>query len=153
MRLYFVAPVLAENDDREASDARSRASIYPIADLILSHVGADPALFALRHVDEGSAAPVEPDSRFGYAAAVRIGDREALRTILAECGDPSSGKWALIRSLLTCRTVYYGSDGQAFVCLPTGAPPISSPDESMIKVEECSHLLVESDWMDGLIED
>ncbi len=110
-------------------------------------------MFAMRHVDEGSAAPVQPDSRYGDAETVRITDRETLRSILTECGDPNSGKWMLIRSLVTCRSVLYGNDGQAFVCIPTGSPPISSPDESVIRVEECSHLLSETDWMDGLVRE
>jgi hypothetical protein len=59
----------------------------------------------------------------------------------------------LIRSLVTCRAVFFGYDGQAFVCLPAEAEPIISPDESLIRVEECSHLLTEGDWMDGLAAD
>lgn len=58
----------------------------------------------------------------------------------------------LVRSLVTCRAIFYGHDGQAFVCLPTGSFPISSPDEALINVEECSHL-VETDWVDGLVGD
>jgi hypothetical protein len=96
---------------------------------------------------------VQPDTRYGDIEVVRISDRETLRRILVECGDPNSGKWMLVRSLVTCRSVFYGQDGQAFVCMPTDWPPILSPDESMIRVEECSHLLIETDWMDGLVRD
>lgn len=123
-----------------------------IADLILHHLSADPALFGMRHANEGSASPVSLSTRYGYAEAVRISDPDTLRTILLECGDPFSGKWMLIRSLVTCRAVFYGYDGQAFVCLPTGTEPIVSPDDTLISVEECSHLLSDTDWMDGLNE-
>lgn len=153
MRLYLVAPVIAANTDRPATHARLRTCSESIADLILSHVSMDPALFAMRHVGEGSAPPVSGDTRYGEAETVPIADQETLRTILRACGDPSSGQWLLIRSLVTCRAILYGQDGQAFVCLPTGAPPILSPDDGMIRVEECSHLLIETDWLDGVLLD
>ena len=153
MRLYLVAPAIADNDDREATDHRFRACNELIADLILSHISVDPAIFAMRHLDELSEAHVQPDTRYGDAEAVHISDTDTLRSLLVQCGDPSSGKWMLIRSLVTCRAVFYGYDGQAFVCLPTGSPAVSSPDESLIKVEECSHLLAETDWMDGLVRE
>jgi hypothetical protein len=150
MRLYLVAPAIADNDDRDATDHQLHVCSERIADLILSHVSADPALFAMRSVDEGCEAPVKPDTRYGDAEVVHISDSDTLRSLLAQCGDPNSGKWMFVRSLVTCRAVLYGHDGQAFVCLPTGSPAISSPDDSLIKVEECSHLLTETDWMDGL---
>ena len=151
MKLFLVAPVIAANTDEAARNARVRECSGRIAELILSHVSDDPALFGMRQVGEASEAPVQPDARYGDVETVRIGDRETLRTILRESGDPSSGKWMLIRSLVTCRSVSYGYDGQAFVCLPSDAPPIVSPDDTLIAVEDCSRLLAESDWMDGLV--
>jgi len=44
-------------------------------------------------------------------------------------------------------------DGQAYVCLPESADPIVSPDEDLIDVVECSHLLVETDLLDGILID
>lgn len=150
MKLFLVAPKLAHNSDEAAVDARLRLCIEPIADLIAHHVGDDPALFGLRHGTEGSRSPIPIDMRFGYAEAVRIADRDTLREVLIACGDPNNGKWMLIRSLVTCRAVLYGYDGQAFVCLPTEADPIVSPDETLIAVEECSQMLANTDYMDGL---
>jgi hypothetical protein len=91
--------------------------------------------------------------RYGYAEAVRIADPDMLREILLACGDRNSGKWMLIRSLVTCRAVFFGYDGQAFVCLPNEADAIVSPDDTLITIEECSHMLTETDWMDGLAAD
>jgi len=150
MKLFLIAPVIAANSDEAADDTRFRKCAGRIADLITSHISDDPALFGMRHIGEASEAPVRPDARYADVETVRIADIETLRTILRESGDPSSGKWMLIRSLVTCRAVFYGYDGQAFVCLPSDASPIVSPDNTLITVEECSHLLAETDWMDGL---
>ena len=153
MKLYLVAPVVPPNSDETFIDARLKACIEPIADLILSHLAIDPALFGMRHTNEASASPLPAGERHGYAEVTRIANVEALRRALLGCGDPNSGEWTLIRSLVTCRSVFYGYDGQAFVCLPSEAEPIISPDPAMISVEECSKLLTENDWMDGLLED
>lgn len=150
MKLYLVAPKLADNSDKAAEDARLHACVQSIAELILRHLSADPALFGVWHVNEGSDAPVESDTRYAYAEVVSISDPEMLREILLACGDPNSGKWMLIRSLVTCRAVFYGYDGQAFVCLPTESAPMVSPDDTLITVDECSQMLSETDWMDGL---
>jgi hypothetical protein len=150
MKLFLIAPVIAANSDETAHNSRFRECSERIAELIGSHLEDDPAIFAMRESGEISDAPVRPESRYGDIDTVRVSDPETLRTILREIGDPNSGKWMLIRSLVTCRAVFYGHDGQAFVCLPSEAPPITSPDDTLISVEECSHLLAETDWMDGL---
>ena len=74
MKLYLVAPVIADNDDRDATDARHRQCNERIADLLVDHLSADPALFAMRNVGEGTEAPVKPDTRYGDAETVRIRD-------------------------------------------------------------------------------
>ena len=152
MKLFLVAPKLAENLDQAAVDARLRLCIEPIADLVTRHMRDDPALFGMRHLTEGSDTPIATDMRLGYAEAIRIGDPDTLREVMIACGDPNSGNWMLIRSLVTCRSVFYGYDGQAFVCLPTDADSIVSPDETLISVEECSQMLVDTCYMDGLAE-
>lgn len=153
MKLYLVSPAIPAYSDEAFVDARLEACIGVISDLILSHLATDPALFGVRHTNEGSASPLPTGERCGYAEVARIPDAETLRRVLVACGDPNSGEWISIRSLVTCRAVFYGYDGQAFVCLPTDAEPIVSPDPAMISVEECSQLLTESDWMDGLLDD
>ncbi|MFC7500005.1 hypothetical protein ACFQRC_12315 [Enterovirga sp. GCM10030262] len=150
MKLYLVAPKLADNSDNAAEGARLRACNEIIAELICRHVSTDPALFGMRDVNDNSDPPVELGTRYGCADTVRLADPNMLREILVACGDPNSGEWILIRSLVTCRTVVFGYDGQAFVCLPSDADPIVSPDETLVTVEECSHLLTETDWVDGL---
>jgi hypothetical protein len=150
MKLYLIAPVIAANIDEAAIDARTQKCIDPIADLIERYVSIDPALFAMRHVNEVSNPSIPPDVRYGDVEAVRIGDLQTLRKILRDNGNPNSGKWMSIRSLVNCRSVHYGYDGQAFVCLSINDEPIVSPNPSIISVEDCSHLLIETDRMDGL---
>lgn len=153
MKLYLLAPVLAANSDEDATNARFETCSAQIAELIVSHLANDPALFGMRHVREIAAPPVKPGALYGDVETVRIADAGTLRTILRHSGRPDSGQWMLIRSLVSCRAVFYGYDGQAFVCLPSSAPAIVSPDEAMIPVEECSHMLIETDFLDGMLLD
>lgn len=153
MKLFLVAPVVPSELDKKTANVRFRNCIEPIADLILSHLQDDPALFGMRHKGEASKPPLPTTETFGYAEIVRLADKVSLRAVLLECGDPSSGQWMLIRSLITCRAVFYGYDGQAFVCLPHEAPPILTPDADMINVVDVSEMLAGSDYMDGLRSD
>ena len=151
MKLYLVQPAIPPGAGQDEVNARLSSCIEPIADLILPHLVVDPALFGMRHRDERSTPPLAMTEQHGYAEVVRL-DRDTLRASLVACGDPNSGQWMLIRSLVTCRAVFYGYDGQAFVCLPHGAPPIQSADAA-IKVSDESHMLVNTDWLDGLRTD
>ena len=150
MKLYLVAPVIPDGSNEAFINARLNACVRPIAELLLGHIGSDPALFGIRHLNEVSKSPIGPMHTYGYAEAVNLADRESLLSILLACGDPNSGEWMLIRSLVTCRSVYYGYDGQAFVCLPTDSPAIESPDEELISVSDESRLILDTDYMDGL---
>ncbi|MEI4508408.1 hypothetical protein WBQ88_13755 [Sphingopyxis sp. CCNWLW253] len=151
MKLYLIAPVIAANIDEAAIDARIQKCIDPIAGLIEHHVSVDPALFAMRNVNEVSDPSIPPDLRYGHVEAIRISDLQMLRQILRDNGDPNSGKWMSIRSLVSCRSVHYGYDGEALVCLSTEDEPIISPSPTTISVEDCSHRLIETSWMDGLV--
>lgn len=152
MKLYLVQPAIPPKAGQAEINTRLRACIEPIADLILPHLLIDPALFGVRHRRDVSKSPLSMTEQYGYAEVVRLSDRDALRTALVACGDPDSGQWMLIRSLVTCRAVFYGYDGQVFVCLPHHAAPIRSADTS-IDVSEESQLLANSDWLDGLASD
>ena len=151
MKLYCVSPNLSANDDKVAGDVKLKKCIEPIADLISSHLSSDPALFAMSHKGEIGEPSLTPDISYDYAQVVRIENESELKKVLIESGDPLSGKWMLIRSLVTCRSVFYGYDGQAFVCLPSDSEPLVSPDTDLIFVDECSSMLSETDYMDGLL--
>jgi hypothetical protein len=151
MKLYVVYPNLLGTSDTASVDTRLRTCIAPIADLILSHLAEDPALFAMRHKGEATEPCLPAETSYGYTEVARIPDRETLRRVLMECGDPFGGRWMLIRSLVTCRAVFYGHDAQAFVCVPTEADPVESPDVNLITVADRSPMLTETHWLDGLI--
>lgn len=153
MRLYLVQPANRPDASQTERAAHQATCVEPIADLILQHLLADPAMFAMRHHKEVSSAPIATTDRYGYAEVVRLHDRASLRSALVASGDPFSGQWMLIRSLVTCRAVFYGYDGQAFVCLPHEAGTIISPDTDLIDVDECSEDLITTDWLDGLRSD
>ena len=153
MKLYLVQPAIPPDADQKEISARIASCIEPIARLILPYLLADPAMFGLRHTNEASQQPLAMAERYGYAGVVRLADESMMRAALVACGDPNSGQWMLIRSLVTCRSVFYGYDGQAFVCLPHDDEPILSPDNEMIAVSDQSQMLIETDWMDGLRSD
>lgn len=116
----------------------------------MKHIQDDPALFAMGHEGFEPANGLMFENSTWQERATQITSRDLLRETLMDCGDPDSGRWVLIRSLITCRAVSYGFDGQAFVCLQMDDEPMISPDDTKIVVEECSHLLVETDCLDGL---
>lgn len=153
MKLYLVQPAKPPGADDAEMDARLKSCIEPIADLILPYLLADPAMFGMRHANEVSQPALAMAERYDYAEVVRLADKSMLRAALLACGDPSSGQWVLIRSLVTCRSVSYGYDGEAFVCLPEEDEPLLSPNNEMIDVSDRSQMLINTDLMDGLGSD
>ena len=151
MRLYLISPVIPADADEDTVDERLRACIDPIAELISVHLADDPALFAVRGVNEGTEAPLPPTKTYDYANVAEIPDSTTLLKVLKESLDPFSGKWSLIRSLVTCRTVNFNYDGGAFMLLPTDESVVESPDPTRISVEDISPFLLKSDLLDGVL--
>jgi hypothetical protein len=153
MRLYLISPIIPAGADREAADELLKACIDPIAEVILGHIEGDPALFAIRHANESSDHSLPPARSYDYANVAEIPDTTTLLKVLKECLDPFSGKWSLIRSLVTCRTVCCDQDGGAYMLLPTDASVVESSDPTRISVKDVSPWLLESDSMDGLLRE
>jgi len=150
MRLYLISPVIHADADKDAADARLRASINPIAELILAHVVDDPALFAVRPArGEISKRSLPPTRTYDYANVAEIPDATTLLKVIKDSLDPFSGKWSEIRSLVTCRVVSCGYDGEAYVLLPTDDSVVESPDPTLISVKDVSPFLLKSDLLDG----
>ncbi|MBC6981383.1 hypothetical protein [Caulobacter sp. 17J80-11] len=154
MKLYYVGPRIPDGADEATVTARERACIGPIAELVGACIENDPALFGVWHVNEiGKPRAEQPDMVFGNAQVVRLQGAQVIRDVLRRCVDPSSGEFMLIRSLVTCRAVMCGYDGQAFLCLPEDDPTPVSPNVDLILVEDRSDLIVGTDYMDGLLLD
>jgi hypothetical protein len=95
----------------------------------------------------------EPGSIFNEGEAmphvIRLDTDEALRAWLRQSVDPNIDGGGDVRSIATCRTVTFGYDGQAFLCLRhEDAPPVS-PDPTLAIVEERADLLGGTDYFDG----
>jgi hypothetical protein len=153
MRLYLITPVIPADADKEAVDERLRASIDPIAEMILAHLTSDPALFAVRHERETSGPSLAPTKTYDYANVAEIPDATTLLKVLKDALDPFSGKWSEIRSLVTCRAVVCDHDGGAYLLLPTDDSVVESPDPTLISVKDDSPFLLKSDVLDGLLTD
>ncbi len=156
MKLYYTGPnvnVTTTADD--VIDARMRAAIVPIADLILGYFRADSfaALVGLTGLNPPYP-PVAPGQRaFGRYRITHFQTETDVRAALVGMGNPFGGPahWPhyMVRSMISCRSVFYGYDGQAFLCLRTEDAPQISPDPELIWVEERTELLTTSDYLDG----
>ncbi|HEX4303386.1 MAG TPA: hypothetical protein VHZ78_11370 [Rhizomicrobium sp.] len=154
MKLYYIGPnvnpaAMAE----EVVDARMRAAIAPIADLILDYFRADSfaAIVGLTGLNPPYPAAAPGESIFGRYRVTHFQTEAELRTALIGMGDPFSGlgRYFMVRSLISCRAVTYGYDGQAFLCLRTEDAPPVAPDPELIWVNEWTELLTTTDYLDG----
>jgi hypothetical protein len=131
MRLYCAAVVaLIENALRPDQDS-SLIGVWRVGELGMGQV-------AFSHAYE--------DTRI-----VSLGNRTALRRALERCADESEAHHMWVRSQATCRSAFFIGDGKAYLCLATLDPPPIS-DVALIRISECSHTLIETDFLDGAVE-
>src|SRR5262249_15293467 len=87
------------------------------------------------------------DARHAGKRIRNLAEPGLLRSVLRRIADPSDGYFMWVRCQTTCRSVWFGYDAQAFLCLRhEDARPQSS---SLMRVEDCSHRLIETDFLDG----
>jgi hypothetical protein len=152
MKLYYVGPdVDAATMDEARIDSVVRAAVEPIADVILGYFRADgiSALIGLEGLNPPYPATDLGEERHGRYRVVRFETEADVRAALVSLGDAySPSDLFCVRSVISCRSVTYGYDGQAFICLRTeDEPPIPIP--GLIRVEERPDILIETDYMDG----
>jgi hypothetical protein len=177
MKLYYVGPNLDATMPREMVKARTFAAVEPIADLILSYLRRDgfAALVGVSALNTGvvefyplpQPRPSYPDlgprqERFGRWVATRFDSEAEVRAALIRMGDchtpppkdddHGARDFFRIGSMISCRSVFYGYDGQAFLCLHACDDPPVSPDPELVRVEERRDILVETDYADGVEE-
>ena len=148
MRAYAILPPF-EMHGRE--DERTSATIELIADLVFNSLrgGGDTFQYAVLWADPGQ----EPGGSFHEDVAephiYELRGDEALRDWLRKSVDPNNLGGGDVRSIGTCRSVTFGHDGQAFLCLRhEDAPPVS-PDPRLAIVDERPDLLTDTDYFDG----
>ncbi|WP_447759779.1 hypothetical protein [Sphingopyxis panaciterrae] len=149
MRAYEITPAFHLRDD---ADARTQASISLIASIIVSHLRMDGDKFhySIDWRDPGS----DPDIAFwskgvGEPHIVALSTEERLYRRVRVSVDPFNLFGSDIRSIATCRTVAFGYEGEAFLCLRNDdLCPISS-DCSLAKVQVRTEFLLNGSHMDG----
>jgi hypothetical protein len=85
---------------------------------------------------------------YGGRSVESLSDRDTLIQALYDTVDPVSPYSLWVRSQITCRFVFMGSDGKAFLCLRNDDPPLLL-EAADVHVEECSHLLIDTNFFDG----
>ena len=164
MKLYLIQPDIAPIMTAPALvKARSNEAVGPIAELILNYFRADsfPALIGLSSLNRPEPSPdamppyppLAPGQHgFGRYRVTHFQSEADVRAALWRMGDAYVGgaEFFCIRSMISCRSVTYGYDGQAFLCLRTEDAAPVSPDPASIVVEDRSELLLDNDLMDGV---
>jgi hypothetical protein len=117
-------------------EGRTTLAIELIADMVLDALRADENNHHYALTSEGP---------------VHLGSEGALRQWLRKSVDPNDHDRGDVRTLNNCRCVTFGYDGQAFLCLRHNDDEPISPDTSLAVVEDVSHILIDTDFLDGWI--
>ena len=64
--------------------------------------------------------------------------------------EPPGGYIFRVSSMISCRSVRYGWDGQAFLSLHASDDAAVAPDPALVLVEERQDLLTRTDYADGM---
>ena len=78
-----------------------------------------------------------------------VAHRDELVALARKLLDPNAGLGGDIRSAVNCRTVTFGQDGQALLCLRREDSAPASPDSTRAIVTESSDWLAGTDLFDG----
>lgn len=149
MKLYSIWSPIIEAPDFSMTDPRTAAIVEAIADTILDSllIDDDPTYIGVWHDGEINLPTAKPDGKWGSWNFVELSTREKLRNALLGAGGQKC-EWMFIKSRLTCRAVQHSENGHAMICLKSGDPPLLPTAPELCSVEECSNILIETDWMD-----
>lgn len=158
MKMYLLAPQTRANDDSDAAiTAATDETGRIIAGLIVDALrhGGDTSHHGLWVAADPWDAVRGPDGNvarlsFGAVHATPLEDADRLRSWIMTAIDPAQGHGCEVRSLINCRSVSFGYDGQAFLSLRADDPPPVAPGP-LILVQDCAALLSASDYQDGLL--
>jgi hypothetical protein len=150
MRAYIIDPPF---DTYGVEDERTSAAIDLIADMVFQCLrrGGDTFQYAVVWANPGEELGTVYNEDIAEPNVFRLDGDDTVREWLRKSVDPNTPGGGTVRSIATCRSVTFGYDGQALLCLRhEDALPVS-PDASLAVVEERPDLLTESDWLDGWV--
>ncbi len=154
MRLYYVGPAVdIKTMTQSAIDAKTREAVAPIADLINSYLLKDgfEAIFGFTGLNPPYPPLAVNQEKYGRYRVKWFQSEQELRSAITKAANPvCDSDYYMFRSLLSCRSVFFGYDGQAFLCLHVEDEPPKSPDATLMFIEERSDLLISSDYFDGV---
>ncbi len=146
MKLYMISPPPGVVEAGQDAIRTYLDAVVPvIADAMLP-TGRE-GLVGVWAFNEGDLSDEPFDAEFAGKRIKAIIDREELCTVIRRTADPWDSCYMWVRCQTTCRSVTFGYDGQAFLCLRHEDPV--PPRSSLIWVEERSEMLSETDYLDG----
>jgi hypothetical protein len=150
MKAYIIDPPF---ETYSVQDERTSAAFDLIANIVFQCLrrGGDMFQYSVVWANPGEEMGTVYNEDIAEPHLFRLETDDALRDWLRKSVDPNVMGGGTVRSVATCRSVTFGYDGQALLCLRhEDEPPVSS-DLSLAVVEERTELLTESDWLDGWV--
>jgi hypothetical protein len=105
------------------------------------------SLIGVWRIGEASMHDEPFDAEYAGKRVKALTDRGVLLATLRRIADPDEGYFMWVRCQTTCRSIFFGYDAQAFLCLRHA--DIAPARSTLICVEDCSDLLAGSDYLDG----
>lgn len=143
MKVYLISPAMDVFDGSGVLSPDARKALSLIANMVADSLreGGDCSHQAV--IWEG---PSVLDQSYSVVA---LPDRDGVLAAIAKLLDPNDLSGGSIRSIINCRSVTFGHDGQAFLCLRQEDSAPFERDTRLVIVEERSEWLVDTDWLDG----
>lgn len=150
MKLYRLSP--PDGIDHSDPQPQSEIRLYRTAVVALIaeslRIDRDGSFIGVWSNGEVGMDRVVFDQAYGNARLINLPDREAICQALYKCANDEELYFMWVRSQITCRSVYFIGDGKAYLCLVSGDPaPVT--DSPMVQINECSRLLIDTDYIDG----
>lgn len=149
MKAYGIFPAF---ELRDPNDHRVRHCLSLITAMIVDRLraGGDASHHVIDWRDPGSPPWQGWTDSIAEPHLIPLPDEHMLFELVRMSLDPFLASSAgVIRSLITCRAVTFGHNGQAFLCLRHEDEPPVSQDPDLVIVEERSELLADTDYFDG----
>ncbi|OAN97526.1 hypothetical protein A8B75_03975 [Sphingomonadales bacterium EhC05] len=152
MQAYLIEPSF---EMYRTDDNRTEKTIELISKLVFDCLrsGGDNFQFSVDWVDPGEQLRSIFREDVAQPHVTKLEDSSVLMDRLRQSIDPNDEMWCHVRSIATCRTVTFGYDGQAFLCLRHEDNAPISPDQDLVVISEISNYLSETDYFDGWIRE